>query len=62
MTRQLSKQLSGDLTEDHLKMAKNVARTKFIVGLMSKIEPTMERYVYVGRFESCCHLTSSFLS
>lgn len=49
MTRQLSRQLSGDLTEDHLKMAKNVARTKFIVGLMSKIEPTMERYDYVER-------------
>lgn len=55
MTRQLSNQLSGDLTEDHLKMARNVVRTKFIVGLMNKIEPTLERYVEVGRqtsFES----------
>jgi len=43
MTRQLSNQLGGQLTEDHLRRAMEVVRTKFLVGLMSKIEHTMAR-------------------
>ena len=44
MTRQLSNQLGGELTEENLQRAMEVVRTKFIVGLMSKIEPSMVRF------------------
>jgi len=44
MTRQLSNQLGGELTEDNLRKAMEVVQTKFMVGLMSKIEPTMSRF------------------
>jgi len=43
MTRQLSNQLGGDLTEENLSKAMEVVRRKFLVGLMSQIEPTMAR-------------------
>lgn len=44
MTRQLSNQLGGELTEDNLNKAMEVVQTKFMVGLMSKIEPSMTRF------------------
>jgi len=43
MTRMLSNQLGGELTEENLNKAMEVVRTKFLVGLMSQIEPTMAR-------------------
>jgi len=43
MTRQLSNQLGGELTEENLNKAMEVVRTKFLVGLMSQIERTMSR-------------------
>ncbi|KAL7536172.1 hypothetical protein ACHAXR_008757 [Thalassiosira sp. AJA248-18] len=43
MTRQLSNQLGGELTDENLQNAMEVVRTKFLVGLMTKIEPTMAR-------------------
>eukprot|EP01082_Thalassiosira_pseudonana_P009012 g8114.t1 g8114 contig27:222726-224465(-) len=44
MTRQLSNQLGGELTEANLKKAMEVVRRKFMVGLMTEIEPTMSRF------------------
>jgi len=44
MTRQLSNQLGGELTEDNLAKAMEVVRRKFMVGLMTEIEPTMARF------------------
>jgi len=44
MTRQLSNQLGGELTEVNLKKAMEVVRRKFMVGLMTEIEPTMSRF------------------
>jgi len=44
MTRQLSNTLEGDLNDDHLKIAMEVIRRKFLVGLMTEIERTMERF------------------
>jgi len=43
MTRQLSNTLGGELTEENLNKAMEVVRRKFLVGLMSQIEPTMAR-------------------
>lgn len=43
MTRQLSNQLGGELTEENLNKAMEVVRRKFLVGLMTQIEPTMAR-------------------
>lgn len=43
MTRQLSNTLGGELTEENLSKAMEVIRRKFLVGLMSQIEPTMAR-------------------
>ena len=44
MTRQLSNQLGGELTELNLNKAMEVVRTKFLVGLMTQIEPLMTRF------------------
>ncbi len=44
MTRQLSNKLGGELTDDDLKSAMEVIRSKMLVGLMSKIEPSMTRF------------------
>jgi len=44
LTRQLSKQPDGELTAANLKIAKDVIRRKFLVGLVSNIEATMERF------------------
>eukprot|EP00565_Helicotheca_tamesis_P007570 CAMPEP_0185732626 /NCGR_PEP_ID=MMETSP1171-20130828/16907_1 /TAXON_ID=374046 /ORGANISM="Helicotheca tamensis, Strain CCMP826" /LENGTH=682 /DNA_ID=CAMNT_0028402161 /DNA_START=52 /DNA_END=2100 /DNA_ORIENTATION=+ len=44
MTRQLTNQLEGDLTDDHLALAMEVIRRKFLVGLMTQIERTVERF------------------
>jgi hypothetical protein len=44
MTRQLSNQISGDLSEENLRNAMEVIRSKMLVGLMSKIEPSMTRF------------------
>ena len=50
MTRQLSNQLGGELTEENLKKAMEVVRNKFAVGLMTKIEPTMDRFEKMFRW------------
>jgi len=44
LTRSLSNQPEGDLTDDHLNLAMEVIRRKFMVGLMTEIEATMERF------------------
>ena len=44
LTRQLSNQPAGDLTDDNLIIAKNVIRRKFVVGLVSNIDATMDRF------------------
>ena len=44
MTRQLSNQLGGELTDGDLQSAMEVIRSKTLVGLMSKIEPSMTRF------------------
>ncbi len=43
LTRQLSNQLAGELHDDDLNLAKEIVRQKFLVGLMTEIERTMER-------------------
>jgi len=43
LTRQLSNQPAGDLTDTNLIIAKNVIRQKFMVGLVSNIEATIDR-------------------
>jgi hypothetical protein len=43
LTRQLSNQLSGELTDEHVNIAMEAIRRKFVVGLMSKMEETMTR-------------------
>ena len=44
MTRQLSNQLGGELSNDHLEKAMEVVRRKFMVGLMTKIGSSMTRF------------------
>jgi len=44
LTRQLSNQPHGDLTDDNLKIASEVLRSKFLVGLVTKMEATIERF------------------
>ena len=44
MTRQLANKLEGDLSDDNMKLAMEVLRRKFLVGLMTEIEETMERF------------------
>lgn len=44
MTRQLSGQLGGELTDANLEKAMEVVRRKFMVGLMTKIEESMTRF------------------
>jgi hypothetical protein len=44
MTRQLSGQLGGELTDSNLQKAMEVVRRKFMVGLMTQIEPSMTRF------------------
>ena len=43
LTRQLSNTLAGELRDDDLKVAMEVVRSKFLVGLMADIEATMNR-------------------
>ena len=44
ITRQLSNQPTGDLTEDHLTVAMNTVRSKILVGLTNKIGKSMDRF------------------
>lgn len=44
MTRMLSDQLTGNLSEENLRVAMETVRTKILVGLMSKMEPSMARF------------------
>jgi len=44
LTRQLSNKPEGDLADEDLDLAMEVIRRKFMVGLMSEIEATMERF------------------
>ena len=44
MTRQLSGQLSGDLDDNAVNVAIDVIRSKFLVGLMTEMDRTMERF------------------
>ena len=43
LTRQLSNQLGGDLSQEHVDKAMEVIRRKFLVGLMSEMKSTMTR-------------------
>ncbi len=44
MTRWLSNQRTGDLSDRHLTLAKEVLRTKFVVGLLPEIEKSMQHF------------------
>jgi len=44
MTRWLSNQLTGPLSEQHLKLAKQILRSKFVVGLYNRMEKSMEHF------------------
>jgi len=44
LTRQLSQNHKGDLTEEDIKIAMEVLNRKFLVGLVSKMEKTLERF------------------
>jgi hypothetical protein len=44
MTRWLSNQRTGDLSDHHLTLAKEVLRTKFVVGLLPEIEKSMQHF------------------
>lgn len=44
LTRQLTNELEGELTDAHLQMAIEVLRRKFLVGVMSRMEETMTRF------------------
>jgi hypothetical protein len=44
MTRQLANQMSGELDDSHIKIAMEVVRRKFVVGLMTKLEESMTRF------------------
>merc|ERR1712127_947286 len=44
MVRQLTSSFEGDLTEDHLIVAKEIIRDKFMVGLLHEKEKTMDRF------------------
>jgi len=43
LTRQLSNQLDGDLSDEHVQKAMEVIRRKFLVGLMTQMPATMLR-------------------
>jgi hypothetical protein len=43
MTRYLSNQIEGDLTDNNVKIAMDVVRRKFLVGLLTEKQETMER-------------------
>uniref|UniRef100_A0A7S0C679 Sulfotransferase domain-containing protein n=1 Tax=Proboscia inermis TaxID=420281 RepID=A0A7S0C679_9STRA len=51
MTRFLSDSMSGDLNDAHLDAAMDVVRRKFIVGLLSRKEDTMERLERMFRWK-----------
>eukprot|EP00957_Ditylum_brightwellii_P021917 1652940-Ditylum_brightwellii.AAC.1 len=44
MTRQLTNQLEGDLNDDHFALAMEVIHRKFMVGIMTQVERTMEHF------------------
>lgn len=44
MTRWLSNARSGDVTKQHLNLAKEVLRTKFVVGLFPNLEKSIEHF------------------
>ena len=44
ITRQLANQPSGDLDDRHLKIAMEVIRRKFMVGIMKKLKESMTRF------------------
>lgn len=44
MTRFLSKQMSGEVTEQHLEIAKEILRTKFVVGILKDLNKTIEHF------------------
>ena len=50
LTRQLSNQLGGELQDEHLQIAMEVIRRKFMVGLMTEIERTMTRFEQMFRW------------
>lgn len=51
MTRQLANAPSGDLDESHLKIAMEVIRRKFLVGLMKQLEKSMTRFEQFFRWK-----------
>lgn len=44
MTRWLSNQLTGPLSEQHLNLAKEILRTKFVIGLYNRMQKSMEHF------------------
>lgn len=49
MTRHLSNELTGELTSAHLQVALDVLRRKFLVGLVNRMDESMERFeAYFG--------------
>lgn len=44
MTRWLSNQTEGPLSEHHLSLAKDILRTKFVVGLLSKLDESFQHF------------------
>jgi hypothetical protein len=51
MTRWLSNQLTGSLSEQHLKLAKQILRSKFVVGLYNRMEKSMEHFEKYFEYE-----------
>jgi hypothetical protein len=44
MTRWLSNQQTGPLSEQHMTLAKDILRTKFVIGIYDKMEKSMEHF------------------
>ena len=44
MVRQLTSSFEGDLTDEHLNVAKNIIKEKFMVGLLHEKQRTMDRF------------------
>jgi len=51
MVRQLTNSYEGDLNEEHLKLAIEIVRRKFLVGLLHERERTMDRVEKFFRFQ-----------
>lgn len=52
MTRVLSGQLSGTLTQEHVDLAKTIVRRKLIVGLLDDMDETLRRFAFSFRWHN----------